>query len=196
MRFLIIPVFIILLFSCKEKSKVSQPTKAEETRIREIGQKAVSQLLTTLQMKLKTAISNHGILNAVDVCNYEAINLTDSISQAMDDVLEIKRTSLRYRNPQNAPDRFEREVLSHFLSTYQTTGNLPADLVQVINEHGEISNRYYKPLLMKSLCLNCHGPSTAIAEDVNYQLKRFYPDDQAIGYKIDDFRGLIRVSIK
>jgi len=196
MRFLIIPAFILLLLSCKDEARVSEPTNTEETRIREIGQKAVSQLLTTLQKKLKTTITNQGILSAINVCNFEAINLTDSITQTMDNVLEIKRTSFRYRNPANAPDPLERAALLYFQSTYQKTGNLPTDLVQKISEKEGISNRYYKPLQMKSLCLNCHGPSTAIAEDVKYQLKRFYPQDQAIGYNIDDFRGLVRVSIK
>jgi hypothetical protein len=196
MKYLIIPLLLILLFSCKEEPKVLEATNEEEARIREIGQKASAQLLNSLQKKLKTTITNQGMLSAINVCNFDAINLTDSITETMEDVLYIKRTSLRYRNPHNAPDRFEREALIYFLSTYQNTGNLPDDLIQVITDRQEISNRYYKPLVMKSLCLNCHGPSSAIAEDVKYQLRRYYPGDQAHGYNIDDFRGLVRVSMK
>jgi hypothetical protein len=114
----------------------------------------------------------------------------------MNDVIEIKRTSLRFRNPKNAPDQYEREALKYFQTIYLKTGKVSEALIQKINKNSSTHFRFYKPLTMKSLCLNCHGRSENIAPNITYQIKKLYPEDYAQGYQVDDFRGLVRVSIK
>jgi hypothetical protein len=47
---------------------------------------------------------------------------------------------------------------------------------------------YIEPIYMQSLCLTCHGES--LAADVAEEIKRRYPEDQAIGYKPDELRGI------
>jgi hypothetical protein len=196
MRYLIIPVLLFLLLSCKEESRISEISEAEEAKIREIGQKAAAQLLKSLQTKLKTTIANQGMMRAINVCNFEALNLTDSIQHTMNDVIEIKRTSLRFRNPKNAPDPLEREALTVISSIFQRTGNIPEDYIEKVNNDSLAYFRYYKPLTIKALCLNCHGPSDQIDNNVKYQLRKLYPQDHAIGYKLNQLRGLVRISIK
>jgi hypothetical protein len=196
MRFLIIPVLLVVLFSCKKESTVSEITEAEESKIRAIGQKATTELLNTLQKKLKSTIQNHGMMRAINVCNIEALSLTDSIQQATDDILEIKRTSLRYRNPANAPDANERNALSYFQKTFLQSGNLPNDLIEKTIDGSSIEYHYYKPLTMKPLCLSCHGKTERVDPDLFHQIKKLYPRDKATGYSVNQFRGLVHITIR
>jgi hypothetical protein len=185
-----------MYISCSEEPHISSVSQTEEAKIREIGQSVTNHLLKTLQTELKTTIANDGMLAALSVCNDKAINLTESVTQFNDNIIEIKRTSFRFRNPENAPDTHERKTLSYYQSTLLKTGHLPEDIIEKIDGDSLSHYRYYKPLVIKSLCLNCHGQSDMIAPEISDHLKKLYPKDHATGYKIDYFRGLIRVSIK
>ena len=88
------------------------------------------------------------------------------------------------------------KALNSFQSALFKTGRLPEDMIKMITEGSEIHYRYYKPLMMKPLCINCHGKTEMLSPDLLYRIKQLYPSDNAIGYKIDQFRGVLRVSIK
>jgi len=60
---------------------------------------------------------------------------------------------------------------------------------------GDDALRYYRPLVVNELCVQCHGPATALAPEVLAALSDLYPSDRATGYLPGDFRGLIRVRI-
>jgi hypothetical protein len=47
---------------------------------------------------------------------------------------------------------------------------------------------YVEPIYMQSLCLTCHGES--LATDVADEIKRRYPQDEAIGFKPGELRGI------
>jgi hypothetical protein len=183
-------------FICNDKLEISQPSPSEEQSIRQIGQQTAGILLNSLQNELKAAISNEGMLAAISICNIKAMHLTDSIKQSIDEVFEVKRTSLRYRNPNNAPDALERDILVHFQSSLLKTGSLPEAVIEKINDTSNPHFRYYKPLAIKSICLNCHGQSDNITSEVFYRLKKLYPEDRATGYTIDQFRGMVSISIR
>ena len=74
-------------------------------------------------------------------------------------------TSLKPRNPHNAPDEWERSALEGFES-----GALEAE--KTVTIEGRNFYRFMKPLLVEEKCLACHG-------------------DQ--GYKVGDIRGGISV---
>jgi len=192
----IIFILGLTLLMCNNEPHTIKPSSAEEQRIQENGEKAVGVLLKIVQKELKTTIEEKGLVAALSVCDDKALYLTDSVANSMNGVLEIKRTSLRYRNPENAPDTYERNVLSYFQSTLLETGNLPEDMIEKVSSDTTTHFRYYRPLVVKSLCLNCHGQSENISPEVAYRLKRLYPKDHATGYSIDQFRGVVRVSIR
>jgi hypothetical protein len=50
-------------------------------------------------------------------------------------------------------------------------------------------------MIIKPLSINCHGNYQNIDNNVKQELKKLYPDDQAVGYSIGQFRDLIRISI-
>ncbi len=68
--------------------------------------------------------------------------------------------------------------------------------MQKITAGGSTFYRYYKPMKVGGLCLNCHGDKAAIDQQVLALLREHYPDDEATGYAPGDFRGLISVTVR
>ena len=192
----LILVAVFNLMSCTEKFKPSNLSQEEEQRVRKIGQTTAGILLKSLQKELKTTITNDGMLAALSVCNISAIQLTDSIKRSVDEVIEIKRTSLRFRNPKNSPDDGEREGLIYFQKKILKTGKMPEDMIIKVNDTKGQYYRYYKPLTIKPLCLSCHGQSDSIVPELSDHLQKLYPQDHATGYSIDQFRGLISITVR
>jgi len=161
-----------------------------EAAVREIGGSASEALMGTLITNLTGAMREGGPASAVEFCSTSAIELTAGV--AHEQGLDIKRTTLRYRNPANAPDQAETEALRHFESTLTETGELPGPWVQ---KAGRDEYRFYRPLTIVPPCLKCHGTPEEIDPAVRAILAERYPDDLATGYAVGDFRGVVRVSV-
>ncbi|HSK18289.1 MAG TPA: DUF3365 domain-containing protein [Longimicrobiales bacterium] len=174
----------------RAETAASEPVNAAE--VASVGGTAARQLRQTLVQRLTAAIDSGGTASAIDVCALEAGNLTDSISGALGAGIAMKRTSTRVRNPRNAPDSLEQAALAYFQSVADSAGDLPASWVQ---NAGAAGHRYYEPLRVVQLCVQCHGPVDSIAPDVRAVIAERYPEDRATGYTPGDFRGLIRVSV-
>lgn len=166
------------------------PSPAEIERATEIGQEAAGRLAATLMQQLSTQMAEGGPEAAIEFCSDEAMDLTHGVSTALGD-LDVKRTSTRVRNPENAPDSLERAALSRFEAEIEA-GSLPANWVQT---SGDDELRYYQPLVVNEMCTQCHGPADALQPAVRTRLEMLYPEDRAVGYAAGDFRGLIRVAI-
>jgi hypothetical protein len=50
---------------------------------------------------------------------------------------------------------------------------------------------YVEPIFLQPVCLTCHGET--LAPDVASRIEELYPDDQATGFAVGDFRGLFWV---
>jgi hypothetical protein len=114
------------------------------------------------------------------------------VESSLEEPLLLKRTSFRYRNPDNAPDPAEEDALRFFESALLEEGRAPSYLVQGPSE-GEY--RYYQPLFVGEMCLSCHGEPETLDPEVREVLSQRYPGDLAFGYEVGDFRGVVRVSI-
>ncbi len=165
-------------------------TNRQRQRAAEVGGEAARALVSTLMSHLTQAMQEGGSIHAVEFCSVNALSLTNAAATAAGEGLSIKRTSTRVRNPANAPDEAEREALRHFQAALAETGELPQTYVQRVDP-GEV--RYYQAITVAPPCLTCHGGTIdpALAE----RLAAIYPDDEATGYEVGDFRGLIRVSM-
>ena len=161
-----------------------------ETAVLEAGGPAADALVGTLVTRLSGAIQHGGTASAMEFCSTSASALTAGVAREQD--LDIKRTSLRYRNPANAPDQAETEALKYFESVLAETGALPPEWVQ---KAGRDEYRYYRPLTVGPPCLQCHGTRDEIDPAVRTILDERYPDDLATDYAVGDFRGVVRVSI-
>ncbi len=197
-----IPAFIfislIVIFSaCKNPSlKIEDPDELETSRIKEIGDMVSKNLTNTLKGELKSAISEGGFQNAIQVCNIRAIPLTELTTENRTGVVNVKRISNNYRNPLNAPDSIEKLALNHYTSLIGDNKEMPAFYIQKITENNQIRFRFYKPIMMEQVCLGCHGESAKMDSALVNQLAGLYPEDKATGYQVDDFRGLISVTIR
>lgn len=179
----------------KQESAESRPTPAEAQQVAAIGEAAAARLKQTLVAELTTAIQAGGTGAAIEVCSQKALQLTESIVEGSENVLAVKRTTFKYRNPRNAPDEWDAQALQVYEAAAQKGEALPPSYIQKIDHNGETTFRYYQPLLTAGLCLNCHGDKNMFTREVAAQLAALYPEDKATGYKEGDFRGLIRVSV-
>jgi len=172
-----------------DQAETTVPPATEEAVVR-LGEEAAGQLVTTLGSRLQRAIGERGAAGALEFCSVEGLPLTAEVSRATG--FEIKRTSSRLRNPTNAPDSLERAALDRFEAAAAAGDSLPEHVVQR-TPAGDF--RYYRPLRVQSLCLQCHGHSADLAEGVDIALAERYPQDEATGYEVGNLRGLIRVTV-
>ena len=100
----------------------------------------------------------------------------------------IRQTSDRYRNPENAPDEFETQVLEKFredpsLEEYR----------EVTAKRGEPVFRYLQPFRVEKSCLQCHGDP----EEAPAFIKKLFPQetDQAYNYELGEIIGAASISI-
>lgn len=163
-----------------------------DAAVAQVGSDAARQLRETLVKRLTAAIDSGGTASAIDVCALEAGEMTDSIGDAVGPGVAMKRTSTRVRNARNAPDSLEQAALAYFQKVADSAGEMPTSWVQ---DAGTEGFRYYEPLRVVDLCVQCHGPVDSIAPDVRAVIAERYPEDRATGYTSGDFRGLIRVSV-
>ncbi|WP_028950569.1 Tll0287-like domain-containing protein [Sulfurihydrogenibium subterraneum] len=180
-----------LLFSCGEVQKVEIP-KDKEEKIVQVGDSASMKLLKSLKSELMSAMQKGGLDEAVTVCNKKAMEITSQIEKETG--YSMKRTTFKYRNPANAPDKYEAEALKYFEENIKQ-GKMPSYYIQALNDNGKVVYRYYKPLKVEGVCLTCHGDPNLMDKKLVERIKTLYPNDKAVGYKEGDFRGLVRVSI-
>ena len=158
-----------------------------------MGKPVAMELIKTLKTAVKTTIDTAGVDAAIEVCNVKAIPLTHGVESRQQRELDIKRTSFKYRNPENTPNEYEMIALNHYEALINQGEELPPFYTQKIVNEGDTMYYYYKPMKVAALCVVCHGDKEIIPKDVASRLDELYPDDKATGYKEGDFRGLIRV---
>lgn len=185
----IFSVLMIGIIGCEHK----EPTPEEKAKIRAIGDKASDILLGELKSRLIGALQQSGPSGAIEACKLDAILLTEKATNLSETPIKVKRTTHKYRNPQNAPDQWEKKALAFFESKVGERDYFPEFYVQKIRHDNQTLFRYYKPLKVYTMCLNCHGQQ--ITNDVKTKLDSLYPNDLATGYSKNDFRGVIRVEI-
>ncbi len=187
-------IFVPVLFlslGCGEKPESILPEHRQ--RIIQIGESAASKLMQGLSAHLREALAESDLEEAFEACAMLARPLTAETQDMLPAGVTIKRTSYKYRNPGNAPDRLETEALQHFERAYRERGSLPKHLVQRVET--DAAYRFYRPLRIGELCLKCHAAREHLAPEVLRSLEEHYPDDRAVGFVLGDFRGVIRVSI-
>lgn len=155
---------------------------------RQVATQVPPRLLATLTQ----AIEKGGPDGAIVVCRDEAPRLAKAASEQSG--WQIRRVSLRQRNPKAVPDAWERAALEDF-DRRQAAGESPATLekAEVVVEGGQSVQRYMRALPTQTLCLACHGESAQLSPAVSARLKELYPDDRAVGYTVGQIRGAMTI---
>ena len=137
---------------------------------------------------LTDAIAKSSAADAVTVCQDTAPKMAKAASEQSG--WQVRRVSLRNRNPKAVPDAWERETLEDF-DRRAAAGEAPASLERATVQtfDGKPLQRYMRALPTQGLCLSCHGPADQLAPGVAERLKALYPDDRAVGYSLGQIRG-------
>jgi len=186
----------IILFSCNsEQEIVTTITEEDASNYFQLADSTATSLVKALGSRLVDAIQNEGVIEAIDVCHKDAYKITDDITKEIESVKSIKRVSNKYRNPDNAPDKYEAEVLTWFEEQLASGAKSTSFGQKISRKKGNLI-RYYKPMFVQNKCLLCHGDKNTRLPDVSKKIEELYPNDFAINYKEGDFRGLIRVEME
>ena len=132
-----------------------------------------------------------GPVEAIVVCNEKAPAIAARHGDAKD--WDVGRTSLKYRNPDNAPDAWETSILQSFEQRKADGEDVKTlDYGEFVELDGKKAFRYMKAIPTGEVCLNCHGGDT-VKPEVAARLADLYPDDKARGYSIGDIRGAFTI---
>ena len=150
----------------------------------------VKEFTDQLKSELVAAMQSGGPIAAVAVCNARAPQIAAETSKRTG--WKVGRTSLKLRNPANAPDEWERTVLEDF-EQRKAAGEDPQKLeyYSVVEEDGRQQFRYMKAIPTGELCLTCHGSS--LQPELAQKLDTLYPQDQARGFQVGDIRGAFTI---
>ena len=64
----------------------------------------------------------------------------------------------------------------------------------VPGHHSPSSSARTEPVMMKPMCLACHGAE--VAPEVQAAIAERYPDDRATGYRAGELRGVIWAELR
>jgi hypothetical protein len=140
-----------------------------------------AQYGTLLKAALQDSMAKGGPVAAIDVCKEKAPQIAAELSDSSG--ATVRRTSLKNRNPGNAPEPWEAAVLTEFDS-----GSTSESFT--ITNAGEA--RYMKAIPTAALCLACHGQE--LAPEIQGRLNEAYPDDNARGYSVGQIRGAFSIT--
>ncbi|GMM72003.1 DUF3365 domain-containing protein [Alteromonas gracilis] len=141
-----------------------------------------------LKSRLKQAIQSGGLEAGVEECKLAAEPIAEGLSQ---NGWEVGRTALKVRNPNNAPDEWEREQLALFASLLKKTEleskppSTPIDTYKYDSDSGEF--RYMMAIQQGQVCMACHGGQ--VAPSVKETILKHYPQDEATGFELGELRG-------
>jgi hypothetical protein len=151
------------------------------------SREATRQFGATLLDALQQAVRSGGPVNGIAVCRDRAGQVATDLGQRLG--MLVGRTSLKVRNPANAPDNWELAVLKQF-EARKAVGE-PVDQLEffavIEDDQGQKTFRYMKAIPTAAPCLNCHGEN--LSPEVDAKLKELYPNDLARGFKAGDLRG-------
>jgi hypothetical protein len=185
---------VIVFAGCggADEAAVSMETRnAAEGR----AKRATEKLTGTLMGEVQKKIEEVGLAGTVTHCASRAQELSTLIGT--EEGVVIRRVTEKTRNPLDAPDSYERRILSLF-DAMARRGEINASTVhvEVVRENGISMLRFLKPITIKKACLGCHGPKDSITPEVRQTLRENYPSDMATGYNEGDLRGAVSVLVK
>jgi len=213
----------LLLTSCEpppadtqnQESEQSQPspvaspaqmriTSAQEAEYLKNSQAAATALKQKLKAELTQSLQSQGTVASIAFCQGVAPAIAQQV--ATEHQLQIRRVSLKSRNPAAEPDAYEAETLEQWLAALaqDPAAERPAFAAQILaatdtaiesdkSHPPEMVFRYLEPLYIEKGCLQCHGSN--LKPEVQQKLTQLYPHDRATGYQEGDLRGAVSVSI-
>jgi hypothetical protein len=185
-------IFTAIVLAVPMHFLLSQGESTQDTAALHKSRTIVAQFMQTYKTILLKAMSSSGASGAISVCADTAQQIAYTMGR--NHSVTVKRVSARWRNPANAPDRFEDSVLTLF-GKKKSEGTLyeQTEYFTIVQTDSGSVGRYLKPIIVQQVCLSCHGREQSLSEDIRRTLKNRYPDDRAFGYSAGDLRGAVSV---
>jgi len=177
----------------KRKMKYRNSGKSLETEnaLKTNSEKGLQFALATkkeLGKNLMGTIQKKGAKEAVEFCHQKAYPITDSMASLQG--VSIKRVSDKPRNSNNQANKLELEQIQIFKDVI-SNGEQPNPIAIQTNNKTTV----YYPIVTNTMCIQCHGnPEKDINQDVLSTLNNLYPNDKAMGYNVNEVRGVWAVS--
>lgn len=169
---------------------VQRNSKAEREKA---AQQVTQQFVKKLGGHLKKEMQTNGPVAAIKVCKEVAPKLANELS--IENGWRITRVTSKPRNALlGLADEWESQTLVAF-ELRAGKGEKYSDMAQaeIVEEAGASYYRYMKPLVVKPICLTCHGSNEQIPISVKAALDVAYPFDQARNYKVGQLRGAVSI---
>ncbi|MGM0636008.1 MAG: Tll0287-like domain-containing protein [Bacteroidota bacterium] len=136
------------------------------------------------------AIQKKGVLHALEFCNVQAMPLTDSMATVHN--TKIKRVSDKNINPGNKANSKEIEYINNFKEMV-SSGAEPQPIIDETDKKVD----FYYPITTNDMCLKCHGTvGKELKRETYDKILELYPDDKAIGYDVNEVRGIWSISFE
>lgn len=147
---------------------------------------AATAFANRLRSRLQAGLQQ-GPVAAIEVCHEEAPKIAAEVGAQYG--LRVRRSSIRVRNINNAPDTMDLTILSQLES--RLIAGEPVTQIEFIENRGNAGTVLAKPLVTEAVCLLCHGQ--VLAPEVSAAIRMRYPDDAATGFKLGELRGALIV---
>lgn len=178
----VMPLLLLLAAAC--------PVAAADTPWVADARAVATAVPPKLLAVLTEAINQGGPEGAIGVCREKAPQMAQAAS--VQSGWQIRRVSLRNRNPKAVPDAWELAALSDF-DRRAEAGESPTTLerAEIVTDNGQATYRYLRALPTQELCVSCHGAPDKLSPAVAAKLHELYPGDRAVGYHPGQIRGAI-----
>lgn len=154
------------------------------------GAAASSALLQKLGGEVKKNMETSGPVKTLEFCSMNALPMTEQVGK--EHGTKIQRLSLKNRNPLNAATGEDKALLEQWETMLKNGQSLPSHELKKLSSSQSV---YYKPILINNeACLKCHG-DIASGSPLGKAIATTYPEDKALGYKMGDLRGMVKVEI-
>lgn len=152
-----------------------------------------------LQKQLFEQIKTVGPVKALAFCKMTALPQAEKISLEMQDKVQkagythlaVSRISIKNRNPLNAPNERQAQVLNQWFQDKASGLNLQPNISRT-----EAETQILLPIILQHpTCLQCHGTAEKMNPLVKTELKKLYPADKATDYALGQVRGSFLVKL-
>jgi len=188
----------LLLCGCSKKesetpeegsleTSMKTPLADDEVLLQRASEQAIARFGAEMMAALTHAVTENGPAGALSVCNVVAPDI--AVAHAREGWFLSRITKLP-RNESNRASTDQEKILERFATD--------SDLNFVAQwDDPETKEKffYYKPIVMKEICVNCHGEKSKLGDGVAEKLAELYPSDEATGYKVGDLRGMFAVEV-
>lgn len=180
----------LLLTACGQ-TPTSTPTASQSTDPVRESKEIAQQFMGTLKGELSQAIAESGLPGAIEVCKEVSLEMEQRFTREHEAIAQLRRVSTQPRNVEtHTPTPAERDWLQAAAQAHAAGETVQPGQLQ----HDGQTTVMLPIVINNSLCLGCHGDSQMMSTELKQALQTHYPEDQATGYAMGDFRGALAVT--